>query len=116
MLFNLRTDYFLNIMKNVKVSPNGYMALVSPGGSVIYSKATSSGNEIRPEGIDFLTNHIGYNGSFNVKNIAGQQMIVMFNTLGSNQWALAVIVPEDEMIQKEGQIKYISLSIIALWE
>jgi hypothetical protein len=35
LLLKMRSQYFLDIMRNVKVSPNGYLALVSPDGTLL---------------------------------------------------------------------------------
>ena len=113
ILINLRSEYFLKIMNNINVSPNGYMLLVSREG-IFASRDSSQEFDIGPEGTELLKNNIGNKGSFYVEGKDGNKMFIVFNTLQINNWVLAAVVPEDDIVKRAGQIKYISLGIVAI--
>ncbi len=113
ILINLRSEYFLNILNNVRVSPNGYLLLVSPEGAM-YSKNMHGSFTIGEEGMAILRDNVGNSGSFNVQRKDGEKMFVVFNTLQVNNWILAAVVPEQDILQKAGQIKYASLAVTAV--
>ena len=113
LLMNLKTDYFINQFQNVKISPNGLLALISPD-KAIFSKQVKANNDIGDYGLNFLRKNAGNNGSFNIKSKNGERLIVVFNTISANHWVLAAIVPESDITVEASQIKYISLAIIVL--
>ena len=113
LIMNLKTDYFVNQIQNVKISPHGLLALVSTD-KAIFSKKVKENNDIGTDGLNFLRRNSGNNGIFNIKSKNGEKLFVVFNTISANHWVLAAIVPESDIMAKASQIKYISLAIIIL--
>lgn len=113
ILINLRSEYFLKILNNVKISPNGYMMLVSREG-VFSSKDMQQDLNVGTEGIELLRNNIGNTGSFYIHGKETTKLFVVFNTLQINNWVLAAVVPENDILKRAGQIKYIALAIITV--
>ncbi|TCL70079.1 two-component system sensor histidine kinase YesM [Hydrogenispora ethanolica] len=113
VLLNLKSAYFYQLLANIKVSPNGYLALISPDGILFSRKAKEEYGIGRPE-IALIRKRAGGEGSFTIRSVKKRKMLVFFNTLPVNQWLIAAIVPERDILEKAGQIKYISLLIILL--
>ena len=113
LLFNLKNQYFSTILQNVKISSNGYMVLISPDG-MISSKEVLPAYDIAKPGLDYLREKQEDEGSFNIRSIKGEKMLVVYNTIKINNWRIAAIVPEKEILESASQIKYISLLIIII--
>lgn len=113
LLFNLRSEYYLKLLQNIQISPNGYVILVN-NDSHILSKSVSLDNDIGEKGIAFLRNNAGNSGSFNVTGAGGEKMFVVFNTIGLNDWVVAAVVPEKDILREAEKIKVITFMIIAM--
>lgn len=111
VLINLKTEYFLEILNNVKISSNGVMVLLSPDG-LLYSKEVDSVYEIGEKGIAYLRENSGNSGSFNIVTPRNKKMFVVYNFIKINNWTIAAIIPEADLLEKASQIKYISMLII----
>lgn len=112
-LLNLREKYFLDIMRNVEISPNGQLALISPDG-VLLSKNTEPKYRVSPDFLSALAERSGGSGSLPLKSDGGQDMIVMFDTVSINGWIIAAVVPEKDILQNADKIKDITLLIVLL--
>lgn len=113
ILLNLREQYFLDILRNVKISPNGSLALVSPDG-VLYSRALAAPYEIGEPAVEALRRQTDGSGSLHVRSTGGEPMLMMYTTLQINRWTLAAIVPEKDILASASQIKTITLLIVLL--
>jgi len=113
LLFNLRTSYFLNILDNVKISPNGYLVLLNAEG-ILYSKQPDAHNSLDQAGVQFLRKHTGNSGSFNLRNDSGEKLFVVFESLRVNNWVLAAVVPEHDILDKASHIQYFTLGAVVL--
>jgi two-component system sensor histidine kinase YesM len=112
VLFNLKTAYFRTILNNVTVSPNGNIALISPEG-VLYSKEVDARYDIGENGLAALRANKGQ-GSLNLVSNNNEKMFVVYNSMDINNWIVAAIVPESDVLEKAGQIKYVSIALIVL--
>lgn len=112
-LFNMKETQFLNIMRNVKVSPNGVLALISPDG-VIYSDPPNPKFAISDNDIHAIRNSGNPQGDLKETSVSGNAMLIRYTTLSLNQWKLAAIVPESDILSEASQIKSITLAIVAV--
>ena len=110
ILINLRESYFRDIMENVKISPSGTLALISPDGT-LFSKPLDERYEVAEETIAELRSLAGERGSLTARSSRGEKLTIAYDTLPLNQWVLAAIVPERDILAGVHSIKYISLGI-----
>lgn len=110
VLINLRESYFLEIMQNVQISPNGALALISPDGG-LFSKSMKADYEVKPGTIAELRQLAGGNGSLAVESAAGQKLDIAYQTLPLNGWVLAAIVPEKDILAGASRIQWIVLAV-----
>lgn len=113
VLFNIKSQYITNILNNVRLSSNGYIMLVNNEG-IMTSKAISPRFDIAAPGAELLRKNMGSSGSFTIKSAQGEKMLVVYDTLKINNWTLAAVVPEKDILKDASQIKYISLVVIIL--
>ncbi|OXM86955.1 sensor histidine kinase [Paenibacillus rigui] len=112
-LINMRESYILNILRNVKVSPNGVLALISPDG-VMYSKPLAGEYAISDSIIHNIQQSAEAQGSLQEYSTDNKPMMIRYTTLSLNQWKLAAIVPESDILSNASQIKSITFSIVLL--
>lgn len=108
---NLNSAYFEGILSNIQVSANGYLVLISPDG-MLFSKEVAPKYDIGATAVRFLRENAGNRGSFTVTNGDRERFVVVFDSLSVNNWVLAAIVPERDLLRETDQIKYISILII----
>lgn len=71
ILINLRESYFRDIMENVKISPSGTLALISPDGT-LFSKPLDERYEVAEETIAELRSLAGERGSLTARSSRGR--------------------------------------------
>ncbi|WP_438446043.1 sensor histidine kinase [Gorillibacterium sp. sgz5001074] len=113
VLLNMRQQYFLDIMRNVKVSPNGHLALVSPDG-VLLSKEPDEKYRVGGDVLQGLTQRSGPSGELAVRSGTGESMTVMYNTIPINGWVIAAVVPDKDILKDAGRIKSFTLVFIVV--
>lgn len=111
ILFNLRESFFGNILENVEISENGYLALISEDGSMSF-KNVEEEYMLDAESIEQLAKSSEYSGRQKFTNTYGTKMMVVYDTLDSNGWKLAAVFPENELISTIGFIKYATAIIM----
>jgi two-component system, sensor histidine kinase YesM len=112
-LLNLRQEYFLDIMRNVKVSPNGQLALISPDG-VLLSKEPEAKYRIDEAVFKDLRAMSGPKGSLSAKSGTGKSMTVMYDTIPVNGWVIAAVVPDEDILKDASKIKTFTFVFIIL--
>ncbi|MFP4978959.1 histidine kinase [Paenibacillus sp. CN-4] len=110
VLINLRESYFLEIMQNVKISPNGALALISPDGE-LFSKTLKQEYAVSADTIEVLRGRSGQNGSLTVDSALGEKMNIAYHTLPLNGWVLAAIAPEKDILEGASRIKWIAVAV-----
>lgn len=110
-IINMKKSYFLDILQNVKVSPNGTLALISSDG-IVYSKPLSSEYAVGEEVISSIRYNNSDNGEMSATGVNGEPMMIQYTTLSLNKWRLAAIVPKTDILSKASQIKSITLIIV----
>lgn len=111
LLLNLKSDYFLKILQNVNISPNGYIVMVSQDG-IMSSKKQNEKYALGDVGTAFLRENMGNSGSFNMTKANGRKLFVVFNSIKINKWIVAAVVPEKDVFQNSTQIKYMIIAIV----
>lgn len=111
LLFNLKSNYFLDIINKIRVSSNGYVALISDDG-ILFSKDDREIYDIDGQVVEQLRENAGKSGSLNVDSANGKKLFIVYNSLSINNWVLAAVVPEKDITEKAEQIKYFSFAII----
>lgn len=112
ILFNLRTSFLEEILNNSLMGENGYITLISPDSS-FESKHVGKRYQLKQETLDYINNLDEENGQFTVEN-NNNNLIVNYTTVGINNWKVAAVVPQNEILDKVNYIKYITILIIAL--
>ncbi|MGG1555149.1 sensor histidine kinase [Paenibacillus ferrarius] len=112
-LINMRESYIRNILLNVKASPNGVLALISPDG-VMYSKDLQSPYVISDQVMNDIRHSADAQGSLREVSQSDRPMMIRYTTLSLNHWKLAAIVPESDILSNASQIKTITLYIVLI--
>jgi len=111
ILFNLRESFFSNILENVEISENGYLALISEDGSMSF-KNVKDKYMLDAEDLISLAKSREYSGKQKFINSNGTKMMVVYDTLDTNQWKLAAVFPENELTHTIEFIKYATAIIM----
>ncbi|MCM3764165.1 sensor histidine kinase [Neobacillus niacini] len=113
VLFNLRTDFFEEVVNKSLIGKNGYLTLVSPDGSY-ESKTVKKEYRLDQETLHSLQQLDREKGEFTYKSLSGENMIVIYDTIKTNKWKLAAVVPESEILTKVNYIKHFNILLILL--
>jgi two-component system, sensor histidine kinase YesM len=113
IVLNLKSEHFLEVMRNVRGSAHGYLALVSPDG-ILVSKQPTARYQLNDADLFRLRKSSATSGSYDWKNAQGEKLFIVYNTLQINQWRLVAVVPERDLLAEAGRIKTISLGIIII--
>jgi two-component system, sensor histidine kinase YesM len=113
ILFNLRTDFFEQILNKSLIGENGYLTLISPDGK-FESKTVKEEYKLRNSTLHDLQRIEKESGQFSYKTESGENMIVIYDTINTNNWKLAAVMPEGEILNKVNYIKHFTTFIIVL--
>lgn len=113
ILFNLRISFLEEILNNSLMGENGYITLISPDNS-FESKHVGKRYQLTQETRDYINDLDEKNGQFTVANSHNDNLIINYNTISTNNWKVAAVVPESEMLDKVNYIKYVTIFIIGL--
>lgn len=113
ILFNLREDFFQNILQNAKISENGRLTLITQG-SMVNFKTVSERYLIDNQTQKMLLDRQEPSGRLRIRNAAGEKMMLIYDTLPINGWKLVAVFPEDDILNKAGFIKRITLAVMFL--
>lgn len=113
IMFNLRRDFLENVLNNTLIGQNGYLILVNREGYVSF-KQVKEEYQLN----DVVVNHLQQlhqkNGSFQFQKPNGKKMIAIYDTLSVNQWKVAAIFPEEDILQRVNYIKFVTLAVIVV--
>lgn len=113
IVFNLKSDHFLEIMRNVRGSTHGYIALISPKG-ILVSKKINPRYRLSDKDLARIRKSSVDSGAFDWRNYQGEKLFIVYNTLSMNRWRLAAVVPERDLLAQAGRIRGASLGIIII--
>ena len=114
MLLNLNSNYFINILNNIKVTEHGYMMIISKDGTM--QSTTANNQYVLPlEEIQKLRDNLGSNnGSMNLRSVTNQNMIVTYHSIPVNGWMVAAVVPQSDLLSQGGGFSIILLVLLAV--
>ncbi|KRF42293.1 sensor histidine kinase [Paenibacillus sp. Soil787] len=112
-IVNIKADFFKKILSSPKISDNGYLLLASPDGLMRF-KTVSEKYELDDEQLrKRLQETPSAFGRMEMRSKYGSNMTVIYDTLGANHWKLAAVFPEEEVLSKVNNIKYLNILVIA---
>ncbi len=111
IVFNLRTAFFEDVLNKSLIGESGYLTLISPDGS-FESKHVDKPYRLDQSTLTYVSEMENKEGQFSFENSHGEQMIVIYQTLGVNKWKVAAVVPESEMLEKINYIKYFTILFV----
>lgn len=113
VLFNLRDDYFEQVLNKSLIGENGYLTLISPNGK-FESKDVRTEYQLDMETLSSLQTTEKERGQFSYESVEGEDMIVIYDTIEANKWKLAAVVPESEILNKVNYIKHATIFFILI--
>ncbi|WP_245754895.1 sensor histidine kinase [Pelosinus propionicus] len=113
ILFSLRYDFFEKVFSSSLLSKSGYLMLVSNDGMMTFKKINNE-YQINSEVIKQLQQRKEKEGKLEFKSSQGKNMVLIYDTLPTNQWKLVAVFTQDEVLDRAKYIKYITLSLIIL--
>ncbi|WP_346208072.1 sensor histidine kinase [Caldifermentibacillus hisashii] len=112
ILFNLKENFFLNILDNYNVTDNSYMMIVSKDG-VLFSDGVEDQYSFQLNELREIING-KEKGQHFLENQNGKKLLVDYSTIGISDWKLVSVIPMDELTQKINYIKHITFFLILL--
>jgi len=109
--FNLREDFFQNILAAPQLSDHGYMMVISAEDASSF-KAVDNKYQLSQSNIDWLRASPQTMGQMFRKTQQGVSLLVSFDTLNLPKWRIVAIVPEAELLQKADVIKVMTILLI----
>lgn len=113
LIFNLKPDYFVQLVENAKISKHGYMIIASKD-SVLYPAKLDQNYCLKSEDISTLQNKSKTGGLLHVKSSVGQAMLVNYHPLMNNEWLVAAVVPESDLTETFSGLRYVLLIFFIL--
>jgi two-component system, sensor histidine kinase YesM len=113
LLFNLRTDFFENVLNKSLIGEHGFLTLVSPDGT-FNSKAVPEEYRLDSKEVQYLETLQEEKGRYEFQNADGKKMTIIYDTIGVNKWKVAAVFPTDEILKKANYIKYVTLIVILI--
>lgn len=113
LLFNIRHDFFEEVLDNSFIGGHGYITLVSPDGE-LSSLNIPDDYKLQKKQLTHLQNMKAENGMYEFENPKGKQMEVIYETIGTNKWKVAAVVATDDIVKKATYIKYVTIAVILI--
>jgi two-component system sensor histidine kinase YesM len=111
-IVNIKAEFFKKILSSPKISDNGYLLLASPDGLMrfkpVSDKFELDNEQLRKRLLDTPSAF----GRMDMRSKNGSNMIVIYDTVGANHWKLAAVFPEEEVLSKVNNIKYLNILVI----
>jgi len=111
ILFHLKEAFFREILSLVEISENGYLALASSDGMMMFKDVNDTfvpDDKVRSH----LMNREAESGTFRFTKPGGERTVVIYDTLPINGWRLAAIFPENDILEKINYIKYLTIGMM----
>jgi len=113
ILFHLRDEFFEQVLNKSLIGKNGYLTLISPNGNY-ESKVVQKEYRLDNETLSSLQNTKKESGQFSYESATGEDVIVIYDTIQANNWKLAAVVPENEILNKVDYIKHSTVFFILM--
>ncbi len=111
LIYNLKTDYFKELLDKVNISPNGYMIVMSPDGKAIVNSTMKTFN-IEENDIDRIKSYIE-KGSVKDTTI-GKEKASIYSSSEDNLWKVVGIVPNKDLVTEINKLKMILVLFIGI--
>lgn len=111
LIYNLKADYFKELLDKVNISPNGYMIIMSPDEKVIASSTMKNFN-LKEEEINRIKSGVekGY-----VKDITiGKEKATIYSSSEENLWKVVGVVPQKDLLNDINNLKVILVVLIVI--
>ncbi|MDS0525136.1 histidine kinase [Clostridium sp. SHJSY1] len=109
LIYNLKADYFKELLDKVNISPNGYMIVMSPDGKAIVSNTIKT---LKDSDINKIEDDIENN---NVKATKiGREKVSIYRSEEDNLWNVVGIVPNKDLVTETNNLKLILLVFIGV--
>ncbi|WP_374933329.1 sensor histidine kinase [Neobacillus driksii] len=113
VLFNLRAEFFEQVLNKSLIGENGYLTLISPDG-IFESKKVKKKYKLDKPTLNSIQSLKDDDGKFTYENVEGEDMIVIYDTLSSNNWKIAAVIPQNEILNKVNYIKGFTILLVVL--
>ncbi|NYE05691.1 two-component system sensor histidine kinase YesM [Bacillus niacini] len=113
VLFNLRAKFFEQVLNKSLIGENGYLTLISPDG-IFESKKVNKKYKLDKPTLNSIQSLKDDDGKFTYENVEGEDMIVIYDTLSSNNWKIAAVIPQNEILNKVNYIKGFTILLVVL--
>ncbi|MBA4493344.1 sensor histidine kinase [Paenactinomyces guangxiensis] len=111
LLFNLRRDFFNEVLDDSLLGENGYFVLVNEDGLMAF-KTVDREYWMNDEVLKYMQEIKTEKGQFDFEKPSGKKIIVIYDTLGVNKWKIAAVFPEEDILEKVNYIKFVTLLVI----
>lgn len=114
LVFRLREEFFSSMMDRPLLSGRGYLAMVGPEGSS--NTVSSVPQNMRPDAqtLKDIYDSETTDGYIEFKNLDGEWMVAVYDTLATNGWKLAAVFRRDALLDKVVYIKYTTFAAILI--
>ena len=113
LLFNLKEEFFKQVLGSDSFGKNGYITILSSDGQMCFEKYDpeySIDNAITGK----ILNTAAMSGKFETTNKDGQDLFIVYDTMKINGWKVIVVVPESEIMSNLNYIMYFTILIMFL--
>lgn len=110
VLFQLKESFFKQVLDRSLIGSEGYLTLVDEHGAYETNHAAT----LDAQGFQQLQQVTTPKGQFIYENDANERIIVAYDTITTNNWKIAAVVPEHELLQKVTYIKHVTIILIIL--
>lgn len=111
LLFNLRNDFFEKVLNKSLIGEHGYITLVSPDG-ILNSKNVAKEYQLNRDDVKHLKSLKEESGRYELQKANGEKMMVIYDTIGVNNWRVAAVFSMDGIVKKANYIKYVTIAVI----
>jgi two-component system, sensor histidine kinase YesM len=113
ILFNLKQEYFENVINRSLIGENGYLVLISPTSVLTYKKIDEK-YRLDQDILLSINAEQKNNGKVELQKHDGEKMLGIYDTLSVNKWKVASVFPESEIFKKVNYMKYVTLYIVII--
>ncbi len=111
VMFHLKEAFFKQILEQVEISEHGYLALISKDGMMNFKDVEEvylPNEEVKK----YILERDETSGTFRFTKPDGVRMVVNYDTLPINEWRVAAIFPENDIINRVKYIKYVTIGMM----
>lgn len=111
LIYNLKAEYFKELLDKVNISPNGYVIVMSPDGKAIVNSTIKTFN-IEDNDIDRIKSDIE-KCSINDTKI-GNEKVSIYSSSEDNLWKVIGVVPKKDLVSEANNLKVILIAFIGI--